>query len=459
MIDPSSNRGGSWAFPRDFTWGVATASYQIEGNRRADGAGRCNWDTFCQRPDAVYEGHTGESACNHYQLYQDDLRLLSDLGVTSYRFSVCWPRVLPEGTGPLNPAGLGFYDRLVDGLLERGITPYVTLFHWDYPQALEDRGGWLNSRSPHWFAEYVTHVAKHLGDRVKHWFTLNEPHAPIDGGLREGRHAPGLTLPMSEVLRAAHHTLLAHGLGTQVLRAEVKGSWVAMAPVLLCATPHRDTLEDIEAARAFTFSMSGKTLRTTTWWMDPVFGKGYPEDGLRQFGSSMPQVSAAELDLIAQPLDAVGFNLYDSPVVQADAEGRPQVIPPPVGAPRTAFNWPITPQGHFYGPKFAYERYGKPVLITENGLSCRDYVHRDGSVPDAARIDFIQGHLEELSRAHQSGVPVLGYFHWSLLDNFEWNHGYRERFGLVHVDYQTLKRTKKASFFAYRDIIREHRSE
>jgi len=430
----------------------------MAGQRRADGAGRCNWDTFCERPHAIYEGHTGESACNHYQLYKDDLELISDLGVDAYRLSIAWPRVLPEGTGQLNRAGLGFYDRLIDGLLERGVTPYVTLFHWDYPQTLEDRGGWLNPESPHWFAEYVTHVARQLGDRVKHWFTLNEPHAPIDGGLREGRHAPGLTLPMSEVLRAAHHSLLAHGLGTQVLRAEVQNSWVAMAPVLVCATPHRDIPEDIEAARAFTFSTTGKTLRTTAWWMDPVFGRGYPEEGLRHFGSSMPKVSSADLDLIAQPLDAVGFNLYDCPVVQSGPDGQPLVISSAPGAPRTAFNWPITPRGHYYGPQFAYERYGKPVLITENGLSCRDYVHRDGTVPDSGRVDFIQTHLGELSRAHQSGVPVLGYFHWSLLDNFEWNHGYRERFGLVHVDYQTFQRTKKSSFYAYRDVIFRHRS-
>lgn len=442
-------------FAPDFVWGVATASYQIEGGHNADGRGVGNWDTFCARPGAIWEGHTGYQACDHYHRLEEDLDLIADLGVSAYRFGISWPRVLPSGVGAPNEAGISFYERLVDGLLARNVTPYPTLFHWDTPQALEDRGGWRNPESPYWFSEFATLVTRRLGDRVRHWFTLNEPHAPIDGGLREGRHAPGLTLPWSEVIVASHYMNKAHGLATQVLRAEVVKSWVTVAPVLVSAVPESDTLEDLEAARRFTFRMTGSTLRTTTWWMDPVFGLGYPEDGLSHFGRYLPRGYEDDLALIAQPLDALGFNLYDAPTVRGDERGQPVVVPEPPGAARTAFNWPVTPRAHYFGPKFAHERYRLPVFITENGLSSRDSVHRDGTVPDDARVDFIQTHLAELSRAKDDGIPIGGYFHWSLLDNFEWNHGYRERFGLVHVDYQTLKRTKKSSFYAYRDLIAE----
>ena len=445
-------------FAPDFVWGVATASYQIEGGHNADGRGVGNWDTFCRRPGAIWEGHTGDHACDHYHRLEEDLDLIAELGTSAYRFGISWPRVLPQGVGTANEAGLSFYERLVDGLLARNVTPYPTLFHWDTPQSLEDRGGFRSPESPYWFSEFTTLVSRLLGDRVNHWFTLNEPHAPIDGGLREGRHAPGLTLPFSEVIPASHYMNKAHGLATQVLRAEVPNSWVTMAPVLVGAIPEKNTHSDIEAARRFTFRMSGETLRTTTWWMDPVFGLGYPEDGLRHFGQHLPVGFESDLELIAQPLDAVGFNLYDAATVRADENGEPVLVPPAQGAPRTAFNWPITPEAHYFGPKFAHERYGLPVFITENGLSNRDFVHRDGTVPDDARIDFMKTHLLELSRARNHGIPIGGYFHWSLLDNFEWNHGYRERFGLVHVDYQTFKRTKKNSFYAYRDLIAaEHR--
>lgn len=444
-------------FAPDFTWGAATASYQIEGGCHADGRGLGNWDVFCRRPGAIWEGHTGFEACDHYGRLEEDLDLIAELGINAYRFGISWPRIIPEGVGKPNEAGLSFYERLVDGLLARNVTPYLTLFHWDTPQALEDRGGFRNPESPKWFSEMTELVARRLGDRVRHWFTLNEPHAPIDGGLREGRHAPGYTLPWSEVIPASHYMNLAHGLATQVLRAETKDSWIAMAPVLVAAIPASESPVDIEAARIWTFRMSGKTLRTTSWWMDPPFGKGYPDDGLQHFGQHLPAGFEKDLLTIAQPLDAVGFNLYDCPTVRADDDGEPVVIPQAPGNPRTAFNWPITPAGHYHGPKFAFERYRRPILITENGLSCRDYVHGDGTVPDDARIDFMKSHLGELSRAQKDGVPVLGYFHWSLLDNFEWNHGYRERFGLVHVDYQTFKRTKKESYHAYRDLIEKER--
>lgn len=440
-----------------FVWGVATASYQIEGATAADGRGRSNWDVFSSRPGAVFEGHHAHTACDHYHRLDQDLDLLMELGVSAYRFSVAWSRLLPQGTGRVNDAGIAFYDRLIDGLLRRDITPYLTLFHWDLPVALEDRGGFRSARSPIWFAEFTELVARRFGDRVHHFLTLNEPHAFIEGGLRHGRHAPGLRLPLSEVLQAGHHALLAHGRAVQILRASVPRSWIAMAPVLICAVPNTPMPADVEAARKWTFAMNAPELRCTSWWMDPVYGRGYPEDGLRQFGADAPRFTSNDLDSIAQPLDAVGVNLYDAVRVRADLDGQPVPCPSGPGAAKTAFNWAISEQAHYFGPRFLFERYGGPVAITENGLSCRDWVHLDGQVHDPDRIDFLLRHLFELQRAHHDGIPIYGYFHWSLLDNFEWNHGYRERFGLVHVDYATLKRTKKDSFFCYRDLIERSR--
>lgn len=449
--------GRPYAFSSEFVWGVATSSYQIEGAPSLDGKGFGNWDAFAERPGAIYEGHRGDTGCDHVGRLEEDLDLIAGLGVGAYRFSVSWPRILPEGRGTPSDRGLAFYDRLVDGLLARGITPYLTLFHWDAPQALEHLGGFRNAESPKWFADYTRVVARHLGDRVRHFFTLNEPHAFIEGGLRHGRHAPGLTLPLREVLLAAHHALLAHGSSVQVLRAEVPGAWIAMAPVLIAGIPATSSTEDVEAARSFTFGTFGDGLRATAFWCDPTMGRGYPADFLSAYGDKMPRFAAADLDVIAQPLDAFGANLYDAPLVRAGQNGRPEIVPYPAGYPRTAFDWPVTPEAHYYGVKFAHERYGRPVLITENGLSCRDWKHTDGRVPDPDRVDFLHSHLAALSRAAADGVPVLGYFHWSLLDNFEWNHGYRERFGLIHVDFASNERTPKESYYAYRNVISEQR--
>lgn len=442
-------------FPVEFVWGVATASYQIEGATRSDGRSPSNWDTFSERPGAIFEAQNAQVACDHYGRLEEDLDLLAALGVSAYRFSVSWSRLFPDGVGRQNDRGFAFYDRLIDGLLSRSITPYLTLFHWEYPAALDRLGGFLNPQSPVWFEEFTQAVALRYGDRVKHYLTINEPHAFIEGGLRHGRHAPGHRLPLGQVLRAGHHALLAHGRATQALRALVPNSWVAFAPVLISATPETSSEADIEAARSWTFSMTTKELRSTSWWMDPVYGKGYPEDGLRLFGQDMPQIPATDLDLIAQPLNAVGFNLYDACVVRADETGRPRVRVAVPGSARTAFNWAVSENAHYFGPKFAAERYGGPIVITENGLSCRDWVHLDGHVHDADRIDFIRRHLGQLERAQRDGIPIYGYFHWSLLDNFEWNHGYRERFGLVYVDYPTGRRVKKDSFYAYQRLIKQ----
>lgn len=433
--------------------GVATASYQIEGAAQTDGKGPSTWDQFCTRPGTIYQGQDALVACDHYHRLEEDLDLLQQLGVQAYRFSVSWPRVLPRGTGPLNEPGIRFYERLIDGLLERGIEPILTLFHWDACQALEEQGGFLSPSLPGHFADYTRILAQRFGDRVSRWITLNEPHAFIEGGLRHGRHAPGKSLPLEQVLLAGHHALLAHGQAVQVLRAEVASAKITASPVLICAIP--ETPQDIEAARSATFAMKDDCLRASAWWLDPLYGEGYPEDGLRQMGKAMPHFTSQEMDEIRQPLDECGFNLYDGFFVRTAADGTAERVNPPPGFPRSAFDWPITPAAHYYGPRFAYDRYQKPILITENGLSLRDHPLGDGKVHDEIRAQFIVDHLSSLSEAQADGIPISGYLHWSLLDNFEWNHGYRERFGLVHVDYQTLKRTKKESFFLYRDLIKQ----
>lgn len=431
--------------------GVATASYQIEGAALIDGKGASTWDQFCKLPGAIYQDHHAEIACDHYHRLEEDLDLLAALGVHAYRFSVSWPRVLPKGTGCPNEAGLAFYDRLIDGLLARKIEPILTLFHWDACQALEEQGGFLSPALPGYFSEYTRLLAQRFGDRVKRWITLNEPHAFIEGGLRHGRHAPGKKLPLEQVLLAGHHALKAHGLSVQVLRAEVANALVTASPVLLCALPA--TPNDIEAARTATFAMPDDQLRASAWWLDPLYGEGYPEEGLRRMGQAMPAFTPREMDEIRQPLDECGFNLYDAFYVRTGPDGAVERISPRAGSPQSAFDWAITPEAHYYGPLFAYERYKKPILITENGLSLRDAPLGDGKVHDEVRGQFLLDHLKHLASAQAAGVPISGYLHWSLLDNFEWNHGYRERFGLVHVDYQTQKRTPKESFSLYKELI------
>jgi len=441
-------------FPDDFVWGAATAAYQIEGAAAIDGKGPSTWDMFCTKPGKVWLGQTGDVACDHYHRYHQDIELMRDMGLMAYRFSLAWPRLIPDGTGPDNPQGFAFYDRLIDVLLEAGIAPYVTLFHWDYPLALYHRGGWLNRDSAAWFADYVMRVAQRFGDRVKHWMTFNEPQVFIDAGHREGRHAPGDQLRFSEVLRACHHVLLAHGKAVQALRSTVKNSIVGIAPVVVCAVPPPGEPADIEALRRRTFETKEQNLRTNAWWLDPMLLGHYPEDGLRSFAQELPAAMRSDdLSTIAQPLDFLGANIYSADLVRAGADGEPEVVPLPVGFPRTAIDWPVTPEALYYGPRLLHERYGLPIIITENGLSTRDQPGLDGRVHDTSRIDFITRYLRELARASREGLPIKGYFHWSSIDNFEWAHGYKHRFGLVHVDYATQRRTPKESAAYYRNVI------
>jgi beta-glucosidase len=324
-------------------------------------------------------------------------------------------------------------------LLAAKIVPWVTLFHWDYPLALYYRGGWLNRDSVEWFGQYAALLARRLGDRVRHWMTLNEPQVFIGAGHREGRHAPGDRLRFAEVLRAGHHALLAHGTGVQALRAERSDFRIGFAPVGLPKMPATNDARDIEAARQATFDVDVRTTWTNSWWMDPVFLGRYPDSGLRLYGADAPEFSADDLALISQPIDFCGINIYQGSYVRS-REGVAEVVPLAVGRPITAFDWSVTPDALYWGPRLFWERYNKPIVITENGISCRDWVSRDGQVHDPQRIDFIARHLVELRRAIADGVPIEGYFHWSFIDNFEWAHGYKHRFGLVFCDYPSQTR-------------------
>ncbi|UCG17829.1 MAG: beta-glucosidase [Phycisphaerales bacterium] len=443
----------SLSFPEDFVWGAAAAAYQIEGAAREDGRGPCVWDRLCRRDGAIWGGHTGDVACDHYHRYREDVELMRWIGLKAYRLSISWPRVLPDGAGAVNPMGVDFYDRLVDELLAAGVTPYVTLFHWDFPLALYERGGWLNRESAEWFAEYAKVVADRLSDRVGHWLTLNEPQVFVSLGHFEGVHAPGDKLTMKQALQVGHHALLGHGKAVQAVRAAARGPCqIGFAPVAVVKTPATDTREDIEAARRSMFAANDETLFNNSWWMDPPLWGRYPEDGLAVYGSSAPQVRDGDMEAICQPLDFFGVNVYSGQTVRAGTDG-PETVPLEVGGRMTAMRWAVAPQVLRWGPTFLHERYHLPIHITENGMSNVDWVSLDGRVHDPQRIDFLWRYLLELGKAIGSGVDVRGYFHWSILDNFEWAEGYRERFGLIYVDYPTQRRIPKDSAAWYREVI------
>jgi len=444
-------------FPEQFTWGAAAASYQIEGAAREDGKGLSVWDMLCRRPGKIWNGHTGDIACNHYHRYKEDVAIMKEIGLQAYRFSISWPRVMPDGTGAVNEKGLEFYDRLVDELLAAGIQPWATLFHWDLPYELYCRGHWLNPDMPQWFADYTRVIVDRLSDRVTNWMTLNEPQCFIGIGLHAAFHAPGDKLGLHELLRAAHNVLLSHGRAVQVIRSHAKSkATIGWAPVGVVAMPVTNTPADIEAARKSMFDVqayaSWNPLWNNTWFGDPVvFGK-YPEDGLKIYGDAVPVVREGDMKIISEPIDFYGANIYVGTEIKADVNGEPEKIPDTF-TPLTAFKWTVHPETLYWGPRFLHERYKLPIVITENGLSNADWVSLDGRVHDLQRVDFLARHLRELCRAIGDGVDVRGYFQWSIMDNFEWAEGYKERFGLVHVDYTTQKRTLKDSAYFYNKVI------
>jgi beta-glucosidase len=450
------------AFPGHFRWGAATAAFQVEGSTAADGRSDSIWDVFCRRPGAVANGDTGDPACDHYRRMPDDVALMADLGLGTYRFSVAWPRVRPGG-GPVNRAGLDFYSRLVDALLDKGIRPWLTLYHWDLPQSLEDAGGWTHRDTAHRFVEYAESVADVLGDRVPTWTTLNEPWCSSLLGYAEGQHAPGRTEPRAAVA-AIHHLLLAHGLGVQALRARLPevdlGLTLNLAPVTPAA-PERP--EDVEVARR----VDGLQNRV---FLDPVLRGRYPADvweDLAPFGLG-DHVREGDLDAIGERIDVLGVNYYTSAHVAAGDPGRESRPSPWVGAgpvqevrrglPVTAMGWEVDPGGLTRLLVRLHQEYpGTPLMITENGAAYPDAVDGDRAVRDDDRLAYLHAHLAAAHEAIERGVDLRGYFAWSLLDNFEWAHGYGKRFGLVHVDYATQRRTPKASARWYADVARSSR--
>ncbi len=441
-------------FGPEFVWGAASSAYQIEGAASADGRGPSVWDDMCKRPGAIHGGRHGEEACDHYHRAVGDVALMERIGLQAYRLSISWPRVMPDGVGRVNGAGLDFYDRLIDTLLSAGIEPWVTLFHWDYPMALYHRGGWLNRDSAEWFAEYAAVVVRRLGDRVGRWMTLNEPQIFIGLGHGDGTHAPGIKLSFADRLLVTHHALLAHGRGVQAIRGNTRRRCqVGWAPAMRVEYPETESPSDIDAARRSTFSITQKDSWNNTWFADPVCLGRYPADGVELFGADMPKIQEGDLETISQPLDFFGANIYSGTPVRAGPDGKPKVVPFPAGWPETAFRWPVAPESLYWGPRLIHERFGVPVVITENGMSGLDWVGVDGRVRDTARIDFTRRYLTALRRAVRDGVDIRGYFHWSIMDNFEWAEGYRHRFGLVHVDYATQQRTLKDSAYWYARVI------
>ena len=443
------------AFPSDFTWGVASAAYQIEGAPFEDGKGWSVWDMFCRKEGAIWRDQTGDIACDHYHRWCEDVRLMKELGIKAYRFSIGWPRVLPEGVGKVNQKGLDFYSHLVDALLDAGIQPWITLFHWDYPLALYHRGGWLNRDSADWFAEYAGVMTRALSDRVTHWMTHNEPQCFIGLGLQAGIHAPGDKLRFAEIAQAMHHTLLAHGQAVQVIRAHAKlKPTIGIAMVGGAHIPATDSPADIQAACQKMFSTSKKDAWSNAWWMDPIFLGHYPEDALQLYGDAAPTIQPGDLETISQKLDFLGLNIYHGFVYKAGPTGQPEAVPHSPGYPKTTQDfWPITPASLYWGPRYMYERYHVPIVITENGHQNADVISLDGKVHDPQRIDYLHRYLRELQRAVIEGIPVRGYMQWCFKDNFEWAMGDAIRVGLVYTDYPTQRRIPKDSAYWYRDVI------
>jgi len=429
-----------------FVWGVATSSFQIEGAAHEDGRGPSIWDTFCRVPGKVANGDTGEIACDHYHRYNEDLDLMKWMGVDAYRFSVAWSRVIPNGVGPINQAGLDFYDRLIDGALERGIQPWITMYHWDLPQALQDRGGWNNREVVKWFEEYANVLTNEFGDRVKHWMTLNEPLCSAWIGHLYGDMAPGIT-DLQTALNASHHLLMSHGIASQVTRTNVKDSKVGIVINVTPAVPATDSDDDRRASKL----ADGFDNR---WFLNPVFGQPYPADVIEVLGKS-PQIETGDMSLINQPMDFLGVNFYFRQTIASN----PQGLPLPIknirreNVKRTAMDWEVhAPAFEEILTRIHHDYKPKEIYITENGSAWDDEII-SGEINDEERISYLKSHLDAIFAAKKEGAPIQGYFAWSFMDNFEWAYGYDKRFGLVYVDYKTQKRTPKKSAHYYRELL------
>lgn len=439
-------------FSDNFMWGAASAAYQIEGAYLEDGKGLNIWDAYTQEPGKVAHGENGNEACDHYHRFREDVKMMSEMGIKNYRFSISWTRILPEGTGEINEKGLKFYSDLVDELIANGIEPLVTLFHWDYPYALHKRGGWLNDESSDWFAAYAKIVVDALSDRVKYWMTINEPQVFIGLGYAVGRFAPFEVHPVKDIAQMSHNVLLAHGKAVKVIRENAKREPViGFAFVTPAVTPEDSSPAAVEEAKMATFAIDTADIAfSCAWWADPIFLGDYPKQAYDQLGEDMPCISPGDMEIISQPVDFYGLNTYES---KATFNPYGYAENAYLGCARTQMGWPVTPEALYWSPLFLYERYKKPVLITENGMACHDWVELDGKIHDSQRIDYVKRYIREFCRAGQDGAELMGYTYWSIMDNFEWADGYDKRFGLVHVDYTTQKRTIKDSGYWYKTVI------
>lgn len=443
------------AFPKDFIWGSATASYQVEGAVNQDGRGESIWDRFSHTPGKVLNGDTGDVACDHYNRYREDVQLMKELGLKGYRFSVAWPRIYPHGKGQVNQKGLDFYDSLVDELLKAGIEPIVTLYHWDLPQALQDMGGWDNRDVADYFAEYAFKMYDVLGDRVKKWITHNEPWVVAFLGNAFGQHAPGYR-DFALAVRISHHLLISHAKAVQAYRQSGNdgGGQIGITLNLTPVYPASDTVEDNQAVQ-FQDGFQNR------WFLDPVFKGTYPEDMLGYYREKYdaPVIRPGDMELLANnPIDFLGINYYTRAVVKkGEQDGFDSVQQVQPEGKYTEMGWEVYPQGLYDLLMRIHRDYNAPnIYITENGAAFKDDRIVDGTVDDQDRLEYLKGHFEAAYRAIQDGVNLKGYYVWSFMDNFEWAYGYSKRFGIVYVDYETLKRTPKRSALWYRDVIAEN---
>ncbi len=439
-------------FPKDFLWGAATAAYQIEGSPLADGAGMSIWHRFSHTPGTILNGDTGDVACDHYRRWRDDIEWMRRLGLNAYRFSIAWARVLPEGRGRVNPKGLDFYQRLVDALLQNGITPMATLYHWDLPAALQDEGGWANRECASWFAEYAELMFRTLGDRVKLWATINEPWVVMALGYLMGHHAPGMR-DIGAASRAGHHMLLGHALAVQALRAlDIPDAHIGIVTNLGPQQPASDNPQDQAVALLWHQFIN-------QYFLDPIFVGEYPQTVLSFVGEFAPPVRSGDMEVIQTPIDFIGVNYYTRNVLAYDADSPFGSRPVPQQALHTEMGWEVYPQGLYEILKWLHETYGAvPLYITENGAAFADTLNENGEVDDPLREEYIRAHLEQAYRALEEGVPLKGYFYWSLMDNFEWAFGYSRRFGLLYVDFETQRRIPKRSAHWYAQFIAQQRA-
>lgn len=437
-------------FNKDFIWGASSAAYQIEGAWDEDEKGLSIWDVFCHEKGNITKNETGDIACDAYHRLEEDVKLMKEVGLLAYRFSVSWPRIFPNGDMKLNEKGLAYYDRLVDLLIENEITPYLTLYHWDLPAVLQDQGGWANRDIAHAFASYGGFIAKHFKNRVKHYITLNEPQIFIMLGLQTGDHAPGYKTSDNELFPVIHNALLGHGLAIKAMKEVAPESQIGLSSTGKLCYPVTGSKENILASQkeCFTFKDTN-CLFTHTLFLDPIVLGRYPDNLSKEFNDFVKTIPAEDMEIISYPMDFLGVNVYNG--IPIDALGNE--VKKPVGFPRTALRWPITPKVIHYGINALYNRYHLPVLITENGQACNDRIFLDSKVHDPDRIDFLQRYLSELELSIQDGAKVLGYFHWSFLDNFEWHSGYDARFGMVYVNYETQERILKDSAYWYHTLI------